>query len=84
MCGRRDNLDLAPDVDQGYEFRAVSDPTQLYQIEKSFGIAENVAGAIDDGSAKSGGGFSLCKCILSGNGNFYCWDKLFANEYANF
>lgn len=39
----------------GYEFRAITDPTQLYPITKTFGKDENVDGAIDDGSMKTGG-----------------------------
>lgn len=39
----------------GYEFRAITDPTQLYPITKTFGKDENVNGAIDDGSMKTGG-----------------------------
>lgn len=39
----------------GYEFRAVTDPTQLYAVTKLFGSTENVTNAIDDGSLKTGG-----------------------------
>ncbi len=55
MCGRGDDLEIAPDVEKGYEFRAISDPTRLYPIEEPFGIAENLAVGVDDGYAKSGG-----------------------------
>ena len=39
----------------GWEFRAISDPTQLFPIDKTFGIDENVEGAINDGLLKTGG-----------------------------
>lgn len=39
----------------GYEFRAISDPTKLYPLDKTFGLDENVSGAIDDGNNKTGG-----------------------------
>lgn len=39
----------------GYEFRAISDPTKLYPITKTFGLNENVTDAIDDRSMKTGG-----------------------------
>lgn len=39
----------------GYEFRAISDPTRLYGVTKTFGITENVTGAINDGTMKTGG-----------------------------
>ena len=39
----------------GWEFRAISDPTTLYPIDKTFGLNENVADAIDDGNMKTGG-----------------------------
>lgn len=46
----------APDVliGAGLEFRAISDPTRFYPIAKNMGINENVTGAIDDGSLKTG------------------------------
>lgn len=46
----------APSVIEGagYEFRAISDPTRLYPITKTLGIAENVTGAINDYSKKTG------------------------------
>lgn len=43
------------DIGVGYEFRAISDPTKLYRITKTFGLNENVSGAINDGSSKTGG-----------------------------
>lgn len=47
----------APNVIEGagYEFRAISDPTRLYPITKTLGIAENVKGAINDYNKKTGG-----------------------------
>lgn len=39
----------------GYEFRAISNPTRIYPITKTFGVAENIKGAIDDGNKKTGG-----------------------------
>lgn len=41
-------------LQEGAEFRAVSDPTRLFQIEEPFGRAENRPGKIDDGEKKSG------------------------------
>lgn len=38
----------------GYEFRAISDATRLYDITKTMGVGENVTGAIDDGTKKTG------------------------------
>ena len=38
----------------GYEFRAVSDPAGLYEMEEPFGKNENRIGGIDDGEKKSG------------------------------
>ena len=38
----------------GQEFRPVTDPTKLYQIEEPFGVNENNAG-INDGDMKTGG-----------------------------
>ena len=61
MAGRGEVTDEHPEdapavIDgAGWEFRAVSDPTKLYPIEKTFGLRENVPGAIDDGSGKTGG-----------------------------
>ena len=39
----------------GYEFKSITDPTKLYPMEEPFGRAENVNGAIDDGTKKTGG-----------------------------
>lgn len=39
----------------GYEFRAISDPTRIYPITKTLGVAENVSGAINDYNKKTGG-----------------------------
>ena len=38
----------------GYEFRAISDPSKLYEISEPFGRNENKSGGIDDGSMKTG------------------------------
>lgn len=38
----------------GYEFRAISDPTKLYQMTEPFGINENQADGINDGNKKTG------------------------------
>lgn len=38
----------------GYEFRAISDPTRLYQMAEPFGKHENKVGGIDDGDRKTG------------------------------
>ena len=38
----------------GYEFRAISDPTKLYEIAEPFGRWENNAEGIDDGDMKTG------------------------------
>ncbi len=50
MAGAGGNAAYAPKVpvDEGYEFRAVSDPTRLYQITEPFGINENNLNAIKD------------------------------------
>lgn len=47
----------APNVIEGagYEFRAITDPTKLYPLDKTFGLNENVSGAIDDRNLKTGG-----------------------------
>lgn len=67
MSGAGGNVDLAPKVldGHGYEFRAVSDPTKLYNIEEPFGKNESFIGGICDlPGAKKG---SIVSC--------------FANEY---
>lgn len=38
----------------GYEYRAISDPTKLYQIGEPFGYAENKSGGLNDGTYKTG------------------------------
>lgn len=50
MSGAGGNAKYAPKVpyEEGFEFRAVSDPTRLYQIEEPFGINENNLNAIMD------------------------------------
>ncbi len=50
MSGAGGNAKYAPKVpvDEGYEFRAISDPTRLYQITEPFGINENNINAILD------------------------------------
>lgn len=47
---------LAPIVPKGYayEFRAISDPTKLYDIFEPFGVNENTPGGIHDGILKTG------------------------------
>lgn len=40
--------------DAGYEFRAISDPTTIYDIKEPFGINENKEDGIDDGVKKTG------------------------------
>lgn len=40
--------------DAGYEFRAISDPTTIYDIKEPFGINENNEEGIDDGIKKTG------------------------------
>lgn len=54
MAGRG-TANQAPTVQEGhgYEFRAVSDPTQLYTIAEPFGVNENNS-AINDGTKKTG------------------------------
>lgn len=47
MAGKG-NAKEAPNVIKGYEFRAISDPTQLYSIEEPFGLYENKADGIND------------------------------------
>lgn len=39
----------------GYEFRAISDPTKLYPITKTFGNTEDNPNGIDDNGRKTGG-----------------------------
>lgn len=50
MSGAGGDAKLAPTVPegQGYEFRAISDPTRLYPITEPFGINESFVGAICD------------------------------------
>ncbi len=50
MSGVGGNPELAPVVDEGkgYEFRAISDPTRLYNIEEPFGKNESFIGGICD------------------------------------
>lgn len=50
MSGVGGNADLAPHVDEGkgYEFKAISDPTRLYNIEEPFGKNESFIGGICD------------------------------------
>lgn len=61
MAGRgattEDHPEDAPAVidGAGWEFRAITDPTKLYPIDKTFGAGENVTGAIDDKKQKTGG-----------------------------
>lgn len=50
MSGVGGNVNLAPPVDEGkgYEFKAISDPTRLYNIEEPFGKNESFIGGICD------------------------------------
>ncbi|MCI6408733.1 MAG: sialate O-acetylesterase [Lachnospiraceae bacterium] len=67
MSGAGGDKELAPPVTEGhgYEFRAISDPTRLYNIEEPFGKNESFIGGICDiPGAKKG---SIVSC--------------FANEY---
>ncbi|MDY4836574.1 MAG: sialate O-acetylesterase [Lachnospiraceae bacterium] len=67
MSGVGGDKELAPPVTEGhgYEFRAISDPTRLYNIEEPFGKNESFIGGICDiPGAKKG---SIVSC--------------FANEY---
>ena len=67
MSGAGGDKELAPPVTEGhgYEFRAISDPTRLYNIEEPFGKNESFIGGIYDiPGAKKG---SIVSC--------------FANEY---
>lgn len=67
MSGAGGDKELAPPVEEGhgYEFRAISDPTRLYNIEEPFGKNESFIGGICDiPGAKKG---SIVSC--------------FANEY---
>ena len=67
MSGAGGDKELAPPVTEGhgYEFRAISDPTRLYNIEEPFGKNESFIGGICDipGAKKA----SIVSC--------------FANEY---
>lgn len=47
MSGKGD-ASLAPSVIFGYEFRSITDPTQLYPITEPFGINENKVNGIND------------------------------------
>lgn len=54
----------------GYEYRAVSDDTKLFDIEEPFGRNENVSGAIDDGTDKTGSMVtSFVNAYYANNGN---------------
>jgi hypothetical protein len=48
--------ELAPDVigGAGYEFRAISDPDQLYNLAEPFGVNENKTDGVDDEDLKTG------------------------------
>lgn len=76
MAGRgitnTEHLEKAPTImsGAGYEYRAVSDDTKLFEIEEPFGKNENVSGAIDDGSDKTGSMVtSFVNAYYSNNGN---------------
>ncbi len=47
MSGKGDAM-LAPEVQHGYEFRAITDPNNLYNILEPFGANENNANGIND------------------------------------
>ena len=54
----------------GYEYRAVSDDTKLFNVEEPFGKNENVIGAIDDGQDKTGSMVtSFVNAYYANNGN---------------
>ena len=55
MAGRGES-NLAPIVPNGYayEFKAISDPTKLYNIQEPFGYNENNMSGINDGTSKTG------------------------------
>lgn len=38
----------------GYEFRAITDPTKLYDMTEPFGVNENTSDGINDGNMKTG------------------------------
>ena len=42
------NSELAPIVEYGYEYRAITAPNNLYQISEPFGLNENLEGGIND------------------------------------
>ena len=47
MSGKGDAT-LAPEVEHGYEFRAITDPTTLYSIVEPFGLNENNPNGVND------------------------------------
>ena len=67
MSGAGGDKELAPPVTEGhgYEFRAISDPTRLYNIEEPFGKNESFIGGICDIPGTKKGSIVSC----------------FANEY---
>ena len=60
MAGRGSTSDVwteeAPTIinGAGYEFRAISDKTKLYEIKEPFGVNENKTDGINDGTMKTG------------------------------
>lgn len=65
MSGAGGDASLAPSVieGQGYEYRAISDPTRLYPIEEPFGKNESFIGGICDvPGAKKG---SMVSCFVN-------------------
>lgn len=48
MSGKSGQPQMAPEVSHGYEFKAVTDPKNLYHIYEPFGMNENVENGIDD------------------------------------
>lgn len=79
MAGRgetsEDFPDTAPTVIQGagYEFKAITDPTQLYLLEEPFGYAENAAddasGIYDDTKKTGSMAAAFVNAYYTNNGN---------------
>lgn len=55
-------------ITAGYEFRAISDPTMLYQIVDPFGVNENNAAGINEPGMKTG---SMVPAFV--NAYYNCW-----------
>ena len=71
MAGRG-NAAQAPSVPSGhgYEFRAISDPTKLYDIIEPFGVDENIEGGIRETVMKTG------SCVASFVNAYYSAAKI--------